>query len=1056
MRLTTMAAWPAAVGFIVAFTTAAGAQVGAGGGALGPAAGAAGSAASRLGGTIGGAVGGVVGGTGAVTGGLPIGGGVGNGIAGGVTGVRLPGLSGPSGTIGASVSLGRNGVTGSGSLGGVNFIPPSRLLDPNGAASAAVQLERKQQVKGILRSVSGSTVAVQQPDGTTRTVQAGPEIASALGAFVGKPVFLRSADGVHVTSFVGQHDVTRGIVTALTGDLVTFLSPNGEVHSVMLSRGGASALHLRDGASVVAASNDFGNTAAVGALNLAPASSLLDAYVGTVRAVNGNTVSLGVGPAQQSFAVTPATARTLASLRGRTVALDSPDGVHVKSLLSDATVNNLVAAARGSVRTNAATASVLSATNGRLTLQLPDGDVRSYVGNAASLHTSARVPVTIVPLDGVHVRIGAGAHVATMADANACLTVNANCRGSIPANVVAAMPTSLSVQYPSGDVATYLGNVGGLSAAAGVPVTVTPLSGTTARIQAGAQAANLVDAKACVTINAGCRAMPGTVSAIGPGTVGVTLADGNRLNLGGNGAGLAVNAPVIVQPLDGMHAILQAGGQVADVANAGACVTVNAVCGANGTAAGAPLAGAPNANGNGIVGGTGVHAARTIANAATAATPNTAHPTRSSGTAGATAGTVGNTGGSACASVNGSNCAPSNGSPGNGAPNRNAGGAGGSVGVHAATASASARTVATPNAANSATPSGNAGMAVATRSAGNPNSSGCVTVNGSSCTPGSSASSGNAAGPGATAGGTNGPAVVKGGIANGMVTAAARRGGTAANAGASPGGVTAGAGNGSSSANAATGNGGATAAVRNGGATLALAPGNTGGAGNGAGGVGTGASGSGNAGGANGGFADAGNGNGAASAAGNADRSSFVSLPVSTVSAVQIAAIGRFAATCSQDGQIVTRVTDIGDGRAIPNARVLVSGLIDVAWHTDAEGTLRFLKMPVGTYRMTVTSPGYGTLTSPAFGVDCANAANLGFKLAPARSHASGPVRSAPRAGSARRSAVVVESRPRLPSRAVARVAARNAVCARRDDNADGRGRAWTVSHARREVKCSR
>jgi Carboxypeptidase regulatory-like domain len=922
MKVTISAATAATVCLLAALTTGAPAQVG-GVAKAGAVTSAAGNAASRAGGAIGGALGSTVGGAAAGVGGTTaaagglLGAAGSAGSAGGLNagrGLASPSFSGPSGTIGASAPLGGSGaLAGSGSLGG-NFNAPAQLFQANSTASAAVRLELKQLVQGTLQSVSGSNVTIRQRDGTTRTVEAGPEIAAALAAYAGKQISLRSADGVHVTSFVGRSDVTRGIVTALSGDLVAFASPNGEVHSVLLGNGGVSKLHLRQGASVVATSNDFGLTASVATLNLAPASSLLDAYIGSVRSVAGNTVSLGVGPAQQTFVVTPATARALAALRGKTVALDAPDGVHVKSLLTDATVSRLADAAHGQVRQGAVTANVVSATSGRLTLQLPDGDLRSYVGNAASLHSSTRVPVTIAPLDALHVRVRSGARVANMADANACVTVNASCRASMHGSVVAATPTSLSVQYPSGDVATYVGNLGGLTASAGVPVTVTPLSAVSARVQAGAQAANLVDAKACVTINAGCRAMPGTVSATGPGTATVTLADGTPLALAGNSAGLAVNSPVFVQPLDGTNAIVQAGGQAAQLANVGACATLNAVCTANsrGGSSGAPT----GTNGGSAT--MGVQTARTSANLGGGATPNAANPTGSNGAA-------------------------------------------------------------------------NAGLR--TGAAANTAATGCVSVNGSNCTSASAAQNGNG------------------------VTVAARRGAPVLSAAANPSvgnAVASNAGNGGSGNNGSgSGNGN-----------------------NGSNGNGSGANGNGGAGnGGNGGAGNGGNNGGGSDAQ--------LGLPVSKASVAQIAAADAFATTCGQDGQIAAGVSDIASHAPVANARVQLAGPIDVTWHTDAEGMLRFLKLPAGTYRVTVSSSGYGTITSPAFTVDCTHAANLAFKLA---------------AGKTAGSAVIAGNAPRLEHRAVASAAAGGAVCTagRTTGIAPHGRRAFANARSHRAVLCSK
>ena len=173
-------------------------------------------------------------------------------------------------------------------------------------------------------------------------------------------------------------------------------------------------------------------------------------------------------------------------------------------------------------------------------------------------------------------------------------------------------------------------------------------------------------------------------------------------------------------------------------------------------------------------------------------------------------------------------------------------------------------------------------------------------------------------------------------------------------------------------------------------------------------------------------------------------------------SATQLALINGYASTCGQDGQIATGVTDIASGKPIANARVQLSGPIAVAWHTDAEGTLRFLKMPTGNYKMTVLSPGYATIETPVFNVDCTNAANLEFKLAAIPR--SGASKRAGAHGKAAASAVTVGSRSRLPHRSVARAAGRHAVCVTTQStgHAEQGHRLLTTRRTRRSLICSK
>lgn len=333
--------------------------------------------------------------------------------------------------------------------------------------------------------------------------------------------------------------------------------------------------------------------------------------------------------------------------------------------------------ATGQARVNGGVlAEVMAASRNRLTLQLPNGDVVTYLLTAPLLQDRTRVAVTLVPLDFVHARIVAGAAVLKAIDAAACITVNSGCRNpSMRGTVVAMSPTSATVRLGNGDLRTLIGDVHGLRANVGVPVTISPLDNIHARVAAGASAANLIDARACVTINSGCHAVAGSVLSLSADRATVALADGTKVELRGSTSGLflTTNLPVIVQPLDDTHAVLQANGSALGFLNAGACVTVNSFCvasanGASGGPANAKAVGgvnrgsAPNAidksvsqsaNGNSL-----------LANANGGATNQN------------------NAGGAACASLNAGACAASarsggtvnnppgngGGSPGNGGP----------------------------------------------------------------------------------------------------------------------------------------------------------------------------------------------------------------------------------------------------------------------------------------------------------------------------------------------------------------------------------------------------
>jgi len=641
--------------FLVAFSASPASAIPDPGGLIGGVGGAVNGAA----GAIGGAVNNVAGGT--------LGGAAGSGGAGGLGGQ----LFGPSDTLSSLLSS----PMGSEQL----FSDPAMLdnlawqLHLPAKAAAAVLLELKQRNEGKLLSVSGDVITIATPDGSKKLI-ASDEVAAALRAFVGKQVILRSADGVHVTSVVGQHDAIRGLVTAVSDNLVTFISSNGEIHTIKLVPGAIGKLGVRVGASVVALSNDFDKSASFGVLNVAPSSLLNDAYVGTVRRVTNNIATIALGGALQSFIVDAPIARILNALLGKTVVLAIPDGVHVKTLISSPMVDEVIAIASGQVRANGGIlAQVIATSKNRLTLQLPDGDVVSYLLTTPLLNSRTRVAAMLTPLDFLHARIKIGAKVFNAIDAGACVTLNASCKAQpIGGTVVAIDPASIAVRLANGDLRTLLGDVRGLDANVGVPVTITPLDHLRARITAGLKVANLVDARACVTINAGCHDMPGTVLSSSANGLLVGLADGTKIDLRGstNGLGLAENLPIIVQPLDDIHAIVQAGANVANLVNLDACVTVNAMCVASTGGLGGPI------SANAVSGATATALGNSAsANAcATLNAPGCGHGSNGDGTV---------VDANGCVSVNGGACTASTGGGGNGGGGNGGGGSGNGGGSNA-------------------------------------------------------------------------------------------------------------------------------------------------------------------------------------------------------------------------------------------------------------------------------------------------------------------------------------------------------------------------------------
>ncbi|HET9393881.1 MAG TPA: carboxypeptidase-like regulatory domain-containing protein [Candidatus Rubrimentiphilum sp.] len=966
--------------------------------------------------TISGTVGGVVSGT--------LGGAVSGTLGGARGGGVLP--SGPAGTV-------------SGVSPGTMSSSPSRPEGPGSSPSlrssvaSAIGVMAHQQFVAQVLSVTPTSARVRLRDGSTRTLALTRGLAAALRAYVGKTVMLRSVDGTHLTGIVGQNDAVRGTVIAIDDNNVTMVSPNGETFVISLAANQRPRFGV--GARVVAVSHDFGRT-----VQLSPISALADAYLGKVSGASGNTVTLRMGNQLQSFAADSAMVRLAAAHAGQTVAVDSPDGLNVKSLLSGATLLHLAAVARGTaVATNGISAAVTAVGNGRLTAQLPNGDLQTLSGNVGSLHASSSVPIVITPLDRAHFRVQSGTHAATLADANVCATANSSCKSSMQGHVVTVGPESLSVRMGNGDVSTLFGKIASLGLTRGSPITVTPLDKTLARVTSGSRVANVVRASACSTINSGC-------------TGNVTTAPATAVNASAGDSTPRNNLAHQNRTVAGNHMSVAAGKKIDP--GAAACVQINAgSCASPSGGAGTGTLPVARARVNGSVGNN-------------APASNLANVNRSAGRNNAIAVAGANRSAAVgCASVNSGSCA-SSGSPntvpvpatkvsagiGNGTPpnnlantqrtaagnnalatagaNQNA--AAGCVSINAGpcvTSSGSTLQSGRVSAAvGNGTPANNLANAnrsvagngvVATAGANRNAAAGCVAINAGAC---GSATPLNTTVPATKAGIAIGNGTPPNNLANtqrsaagndALATAGANQSSAAGcvsvNAGpcvtssgsmTQSGKVTASVGNGpsnnlASQSRSAAGNdaavnaggnrnGGGGCVSINAGACQAASSVIGGNAGNGNGGNGTGGPGSGRGHGGPG-ISDQTGGsvvvvNGAALTAPNGNNGTAT------------AAYTGLVAACGNDGRVIVSVADIASAKRIAGAKLHLIGSGRSDWAVTRSGAVIFAHVPAGTYRLQATRVGYKPILSPAFQVQCAVATTLKVRMA--RTSSKSPARS--------------------------------------------------------------
>ncbi len=453
-------------------------------------------------------------------------------------------LSGPSGTVASGASTDLQSTTST----------TAHTINTNtdGSIKSMADLEAQQRAEGTVKSVSASSITMAFANGTTRTYQfTSGAMASAFNGLVGRAVMLRSADGVHVTSLVGKSDVVRGTITAISGDTVAYASANGEMHLLALGKGGVDRLKARLGSIVVSESDDFGRTAQLAVLALKPHSILGQVTIGKVDAVGNGEVAMQVGNAMQTFAVSGATtAKLLASLKGTDVALDVPDGYHVKSLITSKTLDGLLHATGGATASGAI-ADVIKTSKNSATVQLRNGDVVTYTGNVAPLHLRPGASVTLTSSGAANAQLKSGTRIAQV-------TTSASATGVI----VAQTPTMLSVQFPNGDVRSFVGDAKSIQSAVGAQAAVGPVDSVHVGVTANGHKAVLVDAKACATINAGCAAEAGIVTSVSADHASITLASGETLTLGRaqGAAKLQVDGQVIVQPLNATNVAVSSEG----------------------------------------------------------------------------------------------------------------------------------------------------------------------------------------------------------------------------------------------------------------------------------------------------------------------------------------------------------------------------------------------------------------------------------------------------------------------------------------------------------------
>ena len=251
-------------------------------------------------------------------------------------------LSGPRGTItGADYSASSSGGSSSFSAGATG-----RSFSTNASIQESIDTAAAEQTVGTVKDVAADTVTLVREDGKTAVYKVSGKVKDALADLRGKLVALRTDAHGAITAVIGKEETLHGKVTTIAGDTVAFVTNTGDTHVVSLIKGGAAKLGLQKGSQIVAASKDYGRTVAMGLENAQPSARLNGIVVGTVSAAGGSRVSLTNSTGTQVYAANPHLIAKLQTLRGKVVALAVSDEKRVKSLLTRAAFEKMMAQAK--------------------------------------------------------------------------------------------------------------------------------------------------------------------------------------------------------------------------------------------------------------------------------------------------------------------------------------------------------------------------------------------------------------------------------------------------------------------------------------------------------------------------------------------------------------------------------------------------------------------------------------------------------------------------------------------------------------------------------------
>lgn len=127
----------------------------------------------------------------------------------------------------------------------IEFRLVNGMLTTTGRESAGI-------MRGTISAVNGTSVAIRLTNGTTETINASAQTATRLRSFIGKNVAFRVTDGMFTFAGAqGGNVPIRGKLTAVSGNSITVQLPGGSTQTYTVSSSNRARFSSRVGHTIV-------------------------------------------------------------------------------------------------------------------------------------------------------------------------------------------------------------------------------------------------------------------------------------------------------------------------------------------------------------------------------------------------------------------------------------------------------------------------------------------------------------------------------------------------------------------------------------------------------------------------------------------------------------------------------------------------------------------------------------------------------------------------------------------------------------------------------------